>query len=158
MRWQLCLVLAAGLSVGHGFSVAQEADDRPSKAQLQQVYSDYLREEGFSPKVDSDGDVQFKFEGSNYFIAVDEKDPMYFALVYANFWEIEDAAERAKVLEAANHVCRNQKVVKVYALESNVWASIEIFLPSTDQFKPVFNRALRALQDGKNKFVDQMRQ
>jgi hypothetical protein len=158
MNRQLCLVLAMGIAAGPGASAAaQEADERPSKAQLQQMYSDYLREEGFSPKVDEDGDVGFKFEGGNYFIDVDESDPMYFSLVYANFWEIEDGEERAKVLEAANETSRTKKVIKVYAQQDNVWASVEIFLPAPDQFQGVFNRSLTALRDGKNEFISQMR-
>jgi hypothetical protein len=125
-----------------------------------QLYMDYLGQEGYRPWIDADGDVIFKDEGGTYYIDVDLSDPHYFRLVYPQFWQIEDTAELARALVAANYATRRTKVAKVYILEGdqNTSASIETFFGEPQQFTAVFRRAMSALKAGVRSFADQMRQ
>lgn len=132
------------------------ADDY-SKEDLQEMYMEFLKSEGYSPTIDRDGDVVYKSEGRTYCIIVDENDLEFFRIIFPNFWEIESTNERTQVMVAANYANSKSKVAKVYATSDNVWASIEIFLPSPDQFKIVFRRCMSALQNGISQFVNQMR-
>jgi hypothetical protein len=81
-----------------------------TKEQLQQMYSDYLADEGYRPSIDEDGDVQFKQEGRMYYIGVSEDDPEYFRVVLPNIWRIESEQERIQVLVAADAVTATTKV------------------------------------------------
>jgi hypothetical protein len=121
---------------------------------------DYLAQEGYRPWIDADGDVIFKDEGGTYYIDVDLSDAQYFRLVYPQFWQIEDAAELARVHISANYATRRTKVAKVYVLEGdkNTSASIELFFGEPQQFTTVFHRAMSALKAGVRNFADQMRQ
>ena len=58
-----------------------------------ELYFNYLKEEGFLPRVDDDGDVVFKREGGTYFLKADEEDKQYFQLVFPAFWKLEDPGE-----------------------------------------------------------------
>ena len=120
-------------------------------------YREYLAELGYRPEVDGDGDIVFKHEGRTYCIILSEKDDTYFQLVYPNFWKIEGAEERAKVILASVTATADTKVAKVYPVNDNVWACIEMFCATPEAVKPVFNRAISALAAGVGKFVDKMR-
>ena len=129
-----------------------------TREQLQKMYMDYLTSEGFAPSLDSDGDVMFKYEGGTYFIIVDDKDQIYFAMLYPNFWEIESEDEKEKALLAAKEATRTAKVAKVYLTEDNtdVTMSAEIFLKTPSDFKDTFYRMLSAMSAARRAFVDKM--
>ena len=113
-----------------------------NKRDMANMYSNYLRSEGYAPKIDDDGDVIFKYEGRTYLIMPDERDQQFFRLIFPNFWSIESEAERQKVLAAAGHATGLTKVGKVYIMRDSTWASVEIFLASPDHFSAVFTRSL----------------
>lgn len=128
-----------------------------SKQDRADMYRNYLAEEGFSPKLDSDGDVVFKYEGKSYCIIVDENDEEFFRLVFPNFWSIESDEEREKVLNAANYSTARTKVTKIFPIRDDTWAAIEMFCSPPEAFKISFRRCLSALQTGVNNFLEQMR-
>lgn len=132
-------------------SVSKESD-------LQNMYIRYLTDEGYKPKVDKDGDVQFKHESKVYFISVDERDPEFFRIVLAGIWSIESELERQKVLVAADHSNATSKVAKVFTLRDRVWVSIEVFLSKPEQFRQIFKRSMSALQNGVIEFVKKMKE
>jgi hypothetical protein len=117
-----------------------------------QVYLDYLRREGYSPELDPDGDIKFKREGGTYYLMTEENDPTYFRLVFPNFWEIESDDERSQILYAVGEVNADLKVIKLYPVRDNVWASVEMFLDPIENFQKVFNRAMNVLGEGVAQF------
>lgn len=131
--------------------------DKQERAKL---YMDYLTEEGYSPKLDAQGDVAFKAEGKNYCICVDEKDDMYFQLLFPNFWKIESPAELERARVAANSATGMTKTAKIYVRSDNqnVEGVIEMFVVPPESFKPVFKRCMGALQTGVSKFVAKMQE
>lgn len=129
-----------------------------SKQQRADMYKNYLTEEGFSPKIDSDGDVVFKYEGKSYCIMVDENDEEFFRLIFPNFWSIENEEERNKVLMAAAYSTARTKVAKIFTVRDDTWASIEMFCSPPEAFKIAFRRCVSALQTGVNNFLEKMRE
>lgn len=146
----LCMPVMAG-------AVTKETKASPTREELQQLYMDYLEDEGYKPTIDSDGDVNFKREGRQYFIRVSESDPEFFQLVFFNFWSLDDEAERARALAAADVANGKSKVAKVFTNRDNMWASIEMFVGAPEDFKAVFTRASGALDFGVANFVEEMR-
>ena len=128
-----------------------------SESELQSLYTSFLSAEGYQPTVDKDGDVQFKKEGRKYFIEVNEKDPECFRVVFAGFWQIENESERQQVLEAANHATAMTKAAKVYIVKDHVWASVEVFVPTPEDFKPVFSGTMSCIECGVGTFAEKMR-
>ena len=129
-------------------AVIAQNTDRAKEKELQGMYVKYLMEEGYKPEVDSDGDVQFKREGRTYFIGVSELDPGFFRVVLANFWPINSVEERLRVLAAADYSNAELKVFKVFTVKNSVWASIELFVASPEDFRGVFRRSMLTLDSG----------
>jgi hypothetical protein len=128
-----------------------------SKSQLQQMYITYLREQGYQPNVDSDGDVTFKAEERNFYIVVDEDDLESFRIVFPNFWEIESTEERLKAYEAAMYATRTTKVARVFITSrDNTSIDANIFLGKPEDFKLHFRRMIDVILIARRDFVDKM--
>lgn len=128
-----------------------------SKAERTTIMQEFLQNEGYVPKLDSDGDITFKYEGGNYIIIFDDDDPEFFRLIYPAFWSIDSPEERVQVEGAALRATSQTKVAKVYLVGENTWAAIELFCPSAEAAVAVFPRSIRALRAAVNTFVADMR-
>ena len=149
------LLLTFALSLA-GPAAHVAADDGPSREELQELYLEYLKIEGYVPKIDDDGDVMFKAEGRTYFIDVNEKDPQFFRLVFPFFWKIEDEEERTRAFQAANHANLETKVAKVFVVNDDTWASVELFVEKPEDFQPVFTRSLASIRASVDVFAAKM--
>jgi len=127
-----------------------------TKANLQNVYMEYLRQEGYMPSVDCDGDIHFKVSGNSYFIIIDENDLQFFQ-VYMGF-KMETVSTE-NILAAANYSNRSSKVVKVTFSPDNKIVSItaELLLNDPKDFIPVFSRAISLMQNAENNFISQIK-
>jgi hypothetical protein len=128
-----------------------------TKAELQEMYMTYLREQGYSPSLHSDGDVTFMIEGRNYYISVNETDPAYFRIVYPGFWEIESEEERRDASAVIMSVNRTTKLAKVY-IEAwdNTYIDASVFLNTPQDFERHFSRMINTIQTARRKFIDEM--
>lgn len=121
-----------------------------------ELHRRFLAEEGYVPRVESDEDILFKFEGGLYFIRVLDDDLEYFRLVYPNFWPIDSAEEATRAAAIALSVSTDFKVAKVFPSGENVSASIELFCWPPNAVHAVFGRCLRALKAASESFCEQM--
>lgn len=126
------------------------------KAYRVNIFSDFLRSEGYVPEIDDDGDIVFKYEGFTYLIILDATDEEFFRVVLPNFWSIENVVERAKVEQAAIAATADTKVAKVFPVRDNVWATVELFCSPIENAKDVFRRSMSALQTAVRTFADEM--
>jgi hypothetical protein len=127
-----------------------------SEAKLQKMYMDFLESEGLKGRIDNDGDVQFEYESRTYFIEVNEEDNEFFRLVLPNIWPIESVSEGLEVVQACDEVNRTMKCTKAYTTNDDVWIAVELFVASPDDFKTVFERCLKAIDQGVETFVEEM--
>ena len=130
-----------------------------SKKQLQLMYMDYLKKEGYLPEIDSDGDVKFKKEGNSYFIHVEaqQKDLQYFRITHY-LGKINNDIERLEVLVAANHVNATIKVVKFSILKDTAQATVEMFVSNVEDFKDIFSRVMSVISGGKESFINKIKE
>lgn len=120
------------------------------------LFLNYLRDEGYVPKLDNDGDVVFKAEGLTLIVFAAEDDEAYFRVVVPNFWNIENEEERDRAIRAANEVTAQMKVGKIQVVNDNVWASVELLLDPIESFAKVFPRCVRILTTSMSEFRDAM--
>ena len=123
-----------------------------SKQTLAALYQDYLSEEGYRPKMDEDGAIGFKHEGNTHFIDIDEGDETFFRLS-CYLWPVETEEEREKALRAANEATLTTKVAKAYLLDDMVVCAVELFMPTPESFRDVFERAMYAMQSCATTFL-----
>ena len=61
-----------------------------------------------------------------------------------------------KVLEAANMITRDMKVVKAFLVEDHLWLSIELFIDSTPEFGDFFVRCIEILVAARHKIAQEI--
>ena len=137
------------------YPVLGEAAESP----LADMYVEYLKSEGYSPTMDKDGDVVFKYEGGAYFILVNEDDPQFFLVIYPTFWELDSEREKALARKVALEVTNSTKGAKVFLdrQETNVSINAETLLKNPEDFKDVFPRILNMISSARKKFIEGMR-
>jgi len=123
---------------------------------LADTYREFLASEGFEAELDEAGDVSFLIDGRAYWLMIDDDDPGYFRLLFPNFWSIDSESEHQRAMLAAAEVTAEIKVAKVYVLGDDTQASAEMFLATPGDLRPVFDRALRALQGAVRRFCEIM--
>lgn len=128
-----------------------------TKLEVAETYRQHLAAEGYLPKIDGDGDIVFRHEGRTHVIVLDQDDPTFFRIVFPNFWSIDDDAERARAMHAAHEATCNAKVAKVFLVDDNVWATIELFTSTPGEPMRVFARSMSALQAAVQIFAREMR-
>lgn len=89
-----------------------------------------LEKMGYSPNIDSDGDVAVRYELKYIYFITDDDDPNdhYASVLFPQFYEIKEG-EETLVLTTCNKMAREVRLVKVYLDGSfkNVTASCEFF-------------------------------
>jgi len=149
-------ILLAILILGAVFVFPVVSQTQWTKEDLQNAYMEYLRQEGYVPAIDVDGDIQFKVAGDTYFIIVDEKDLQFFQ-VYTGFKL--DTVSQETALNAANSSNRSSKVVKVaFSPDRNVISiTAELLLNDPKDFIPVFSRTISLIRNAENNFMAQLK-
>ena len=61
----------------------------------------FLKEEGFVPSIDSDGDIKFKKEGRSYYIRVNPKDTSPMFVTISCFFNYEDIITKNRIEKAS---------------------------------------------------------
>jgi hypothetical protein len=125
-------------------------------ADMRELLSAYLREEGYVPTPEGDRGILFKREGRTYFTFPDPGDPSFFNL-YSYFDFADRVTGRAQALEAANDINQAIKALKVTLPDGSrvgqVSFGLEIPLPEPEGFRAVFDRALGTIAYGVEQFV-----
>ncbi len=113
----------------------------------------FLKEEGFFPTIDTDDNsVNFKREGSKFWITVEGKTPFYIEIHKGGF--TLEGTNQQLILEACNQANSSKRWAKAYAGSSSVSFSVEFYCPSIDVFTQVFYKALSSLDSSKEAAQD----
>jgi hypothetical protein len=126
---------------------------RMTQEELRGFYFDYLFEEGYSPRIDGDGDIQFKFEGKSYYIIPDASDPIYFHMYLPAGFGPEKNIDDDRLHAAAAVSTALTKVAKVVPDPGCIRISVEMFVPSPQDVKVVFRRSLSVIDTALKTFV-----
>lgn len=97
----------------------------------------FLKEEGFVPEIDSDGDIKFKKEGKIYYIEVSkaDKSPMYVRMY--RFYKYSESFTREKIVKALEKT-NLKKGVKVLCFDNSYYYQSEQYLNNAETFKFTF--------------------
>jgi len=126
---------------------------------LQNMYMQYLLEEGYLPSVDEDGDILFKVSGNTYFIIIGDEDfqnGLLFFRIYTGVSLGDFLPENA--LSAANYINMHSMVAKIYISSDGKSAAIntELLLTDPRDFKSVLSRALSLMRFAESNFFSQL--
>jgi hypothetical protein len=112
------------------------------KKKVQKMYRDYLKEEGFKYKIDTDGNIIFweEDEGEGWGICL-QYATVFFDLFRVGLWEYKDEAEHEKSLKVINEVNTFFNLVKITVEPEGNIVSVRAgsFLNNAEGFKGIFN-------------------
>jgi len=139
------------------FIPAYADENDQTKKNLANNYLAFLREEGFSPILDDDGDVKFKYQGDTQYIrpTINER-----RLVLLNFFSNISSEKYGKLVRIANSTMAEYYHIRVYVTKRddgnyNVWFRVDNYLVNKDDFKGVIYRCLSTIQDSMKYFKDE---
>lgn len=114
-----------------------------------------LQDLGFRPTLDSDGDICFRYEGSQMFVGLPDDDAQ-FVSVY-ELWSEEFGAKRPDALELANELNGSYKVIKFQLAKHGLAVTGEYFFADVEDFTPLLMRSIQIVRNGSNDFFARYR-
>jgi hypothetical protein len=110
-----------------------------------ETYARMLEAEGLLVQTDSDGTLNFKYEGDSYELLTYADDLQYVG-IRANY-QLLAGVRRSHALAEANDVTRRAKVAKVFLLRNRaVTIAAELFISEPGQLDAVLYRLIRIVQ------------
>lgn len=135
-----------GISYADEFSAGQ--------LQLRTQIADFLKEEGFVPEIDSDGDIKFKYEGKPYYVSVSKTDntPMYIAFFRSFEYPTKYSKEIVKIASAKLNL---YKGVKLLCLTNSFRIQAEMYISNAEAFKYAFYKCVSQINNLSDDFIDE---
>ena len=112
-----------------------------------------IREEGYFPHTEDDGDVSFKINGTTFTYGTCAK-----GFVYGRLYYNLNGVDKWKALLAAQHVDLSYVAIKTLVVPENdsLIFSVESLCESPETFKLFFNRSIYILSDSVKAFSQKM--
>jgi len=133
-----------------------QKDLNSSQLKLRTEIFNFLKEEGFMPEIDNDGDIKFKRQGNNCFIIVAEQNtsPMY--VQFERYIGVPEGYSETVSRLAAEQLTRRFKAIKCCYMASSktLKVSAEMFLRSSEPFKEVFYQLCSSMDDLKEEISE----
>ena len=144
-------LIALAISVG---SYAASLNEQ--QQMLQNDIMVFLREEGFVPEIDVDGDISFKREGSRWYVVIDSRDvnPMYLKLMqqYAYGEKYTKEAVTALMPEVNAY-----KGIKLVAYDNYYSFSAELYVVNADPLRYAFYKLLSQITSAENALSEKIK-
>lgn len=105
----------------------------------------FLREEGYMPSIDSDGDIAFKKEGDKYWVIIDKRDTSPFYVTLSKYFNYGEKFNRRKIAENLAEL-NLKKAVKVLLFDDSYAFQAEMYLVNAENFRHVFYKLMSQLE------------
>lgn len=140
--------------IGFVTATAQTTQLTKEELNFRNGIENFLKEEGFNPTIDNyDNSLNFKREGTRYWITVEDSSPTYVEFHISGF-TLDSSEDIKKLKESCNKANLETKCAKAYVTESSVSFSVEVFCQTLEGFKNIFYRSMNALATSKKKAKD----
>lgn len=138
------LLLLLGLTLLMSASAFAQKDFGSEHLKLRNDIERFLREEGFMPELDSDGDITFKRQGYKYSVLIDDRDtsPLYLSLTKSFKY---DATYNRTAIASRLDKLNMKKGVKTVLFDTYYSLQAEMYLVSADTFNYAFYKLLKQL-------------
>ena len=145
----IILLFLALFSIGSSYAAELTQEQRRFRSSVQQ----FLKEEGFFATIDDDDNsLNFKKEGTLYWISFGGSSPIYLEVHRAGL-DCEDA-DRTSALKAVNAANRKVRCVKAMLNDSSISFAIEMYCHSPEEFRYIFYKCITELENAKREVVD----
>lgn len=130
------------------------ADLNAEQTKLQSTVIQFLKEEGFQPEIDSDGDIKVKIQGTAYYVSIPENNtnPM-FITISSYFNKPSDYAPLA--IELSTVELNRYKGIKVQIFEKSIRIVGEMFVRNAEPFMQAFYKIVSIMQEAENDLIQE---
>jgi hypothetical protein len=117
------------------------------------AYMSFLRQEGYEPSIDPDGDIQFvEQSGETFYIIIDRDDPSFLSLIALASWVVYSDEDWEQLLVAISNANRTTYVGKAYLIREDgntiyMYLASELFLENPNDIRVVFPLMIDAVND-----------
>lgn len=147
------IILTAMCVMGLLDICAQTSKMTAAELKFRSQIEQFLKEEGYVPTIDDDDNsLNFKKEGSRYWLTVEDDDPYYIRLHKSGF-TMKDI-NRKLILEACNYANVNKRCGKACINDDSVVFTVEFYCHSLEGFKNTFYDNMRAVDNAKKATSD----
>lgn len=126
-----------------------QKDLSSNQLKLRTEIVNFLKEEGFAPEIDNDGDIKFKRQGNTCYVIIDEKNtsPMYIRL--ERYCPISESYSEVTARLAAELLTHRFKAIKCNYITSSKQYRVTgpMFVRSAEPFKEVFYQLCSSMDD-----------
>lgn len=130
--------------------LAQEPPVQRSAANVafRDSIANFLKLEGYVPSIDEDGDIEFKKEGSTYFVTVvDDEAPFYVQFSY--YLGMDEDIDQVAMLKAMNETNRDNRCIKCFIVDKDLLLiSVESYYITVAEFGKTYDIYLGHLSQG----------
>lgn len=110
---------------------AWASDDTGKALTVRSAVKSFLQTEGYAPKIDSDNDLAFKYQGSNYYISFENWNNQVYVNVFSQL--TTEGASVARLRVAADEAQRDYKFVRINVNKTNVSIIISLSVQSSSE-------------------------
>lgn len=112
----------------------------------------FVKTEGYTPSIDSDGDIKFKHDGDPYWVEITPYDDGYYVSLIT-FTSIENYSI-TKVRKAMDETMRGLKYVRIYTSSNGKFVTVGYhwYCVSIQDFKRMFDNALIVVSTADSRF------
>ncbi len=120
--------------------------DGGNKMSKKELILKTLEKMGFSPEMDSDGDIMLCYQMKHIYVMMGDEDEPYVSVMLPQFHEIDEGQETL-VLAVCNKMTRELKLAKVYIDQTfkNVTATCEFFYANEESLEQNLRNSLQML-------------
>ncbi|SRR5574344_2158855 len=140
-----------------GFYAFAQDDYNEKQRELRSYYSNFLREEGFTPQINEKGHIEFKKEGNLFIVSIGDDTKSLYIIIQGRGYAINVDDNLSKCYYACNAINRTYKVGKAFISsdKNSVIFQTQSFFKNKEEFKYVFYRYLDALDGMYADFIDE---
>lgn len=151
---RIIIMLLIGLVTFPEASVAKEKELNDGQLRLRTELLNFLKEEGFMPELDSEGDVKFKSEGAIYYFSVSDRDenPMFVSF-FREFSSLDEYPVETLVM--ATRELNLYKGVKVLIFKNSFRICAELYVKNAEAVKSVFYQLKGVMESVKSDILDE---
>lgn len=148
MYKKFILFVAFALSALSCFAQEPPVQRSAANVAFRDSIENFLKLEGYVPSIDEDGDIEFKKEGSTFFVSVlDDEAPFY--LQFSYYLGMDDDIDQVAMLKAMNETNRDNRCIKCSIVNKELLLiSVESFCTTVTEFGKIYDIYLGLLSQG----------
>lgn len=147
MYKKFVLFVAFALSALSCFAQEPPVQRSAANVAFRDSIANFLKLEGYVPSIDEDGNIEFKKEGSTYFvIVVDDEAPFYVQFSY--YLGMDEDTDQVAMLKAMNETNRDNRCIKCFIADKDLLCiTIESYDATVAEFGKTYDLYLEHLSE-----------